>query len=291
MPPIELKRRLEEIRARYELEPCLKDIYVEGSNDCSLLTWFFRKKGERDICVYQIDTIEIPETMFENLELDKGSSHDRVILLSEILNEHFKDKKLKVRCVADTDYDRYLHRCRKNQLLEYTDYTCTEMYLFNEVCISKVLNFILSSFPVSSLELLRNLSNILQKMFLMRLVNENLKWGMSWLDPKRYTSWNGKQIKFDHKNFIKNYLMKNGKLAQTDEFNDSIKGFQIQLHADVRHNIRGHDFTNLLFLTLKREGGRRFGFTDIHTFERVLLGFADFDDIKNQGLFLKLIIL
>jgi hypothetical protein len=288
MPQIDIRRRLEEILARYELEPSLKDLYVEGSNDCSLVRWFLQKKGKRDIHVYQIDTVELPSNLFQKSKLNEGSNHNKIILLSEILSGRFSSRKLKVRCIADADYDRYLKICRQNYLLDYTDYTCMEMYLFNNVCIGKFLNFVLSNFPISAQKLVLQLSTILQRIFLMRLANEKLIWNMSCVDLKGYTSWNGKRIKFDEKQFLRSYLMKNRKISKIDDFQATVKEFEGQLQSDVRHNISGHDFTYLFFLTLKREGSHRFGFREVNTFEKALCGFAELDDIKNEELFVKL---
>lgn len=56
----EKRRRLEELIARYELEPSLCDIYVEGLTDKFLIQWFLDKLGIDNYAIYEIDTVEIP---------------------------------------------------------------------------------------------------------------------------------------------------------------------------------------------------------------------------------------
>lgn len=41
-----------ELIARYELEPDLRDIFVEGDRDLFLLNWFFNSAGLRKPVVY-----------------------------------------------------------------------------------------------------------------------------------------------------------------------------------------------------------------------------------------------
>ncbi len=54
------RRTLEELVTRYQLEPELRDIYVEGKTDKILLEWFLEQKGVENFAVYEIDTVEIP---------------------------------------------------------------------------------------------------------------------------------------------------------------------------------------------------------------------------------------
>lgn len=286
---MEIRRRFDEILARYKLEPSLKDVYVEGMHDLCFLRWFLDKEGKTDVQVYQIQTVEIPEAMFKHSGRRQNSNRDQVILLSEALANHVGDLNLRARCVADADYDRYLNRCGCNPFLLYTDFTSMEMYLFSESCIRKTINFTAPSFPLQAKALLGQLSKALQDLFVIRLTNENLDWGMHDINIKDYTKWRGKQVIFESSRYMCNYLIKNGKVKkESDEFKETLHSLRNRFVNEARHNIRGHDFTYLLFLTLKREGGHRFGFRDIETFERSIAGFAEIADLKDYNLFLTL---
>ena len=164
---MEIRRYLDEVLARYKLEPSLKDVYVEGPQDSSFLRWFFSKIGRNDIHVYQIQTVEIPESFFQNSTLQKESNHDQVVLLSEMLAECFSRIKIPVRCIVDADYDRHLKRCKQNYILLYTDFTSMQMYLFNESIVGKTRNIIVPSFPISAVSLLDQLVDVLKELFLI----------------------------------------------------------------------------------------------------------------------------
>ena len=51
------RRTIAELVARYELEPTLRDVYVEGRFDSAVLTWLFRERGCVDAVVYEIDPL------------------------------------------------------------------------------------------------------------------------------------------------------------------------------------------------------------------------------------------
>lgn len=124
---VQFRRKLDELKAMYSLEPSLRDFYVEGDNELYILRWFFDEKKIRNVQVYPVDLIELPDDAFERSSLSKHSNRNNVIVLAEELSTCFKDNTIKVKCIADADYDRHLGRCRSNYILEYTDYTSTEM--------------------------------------------------------------------------------------------------------------------------------------------------------------------
>lgn len=282
---MEIRRRLDEVLARYVLEPSLKDVYVEGHLDSSFLKWFFGKIGKSNVHIYEIQTVDIPESSFQNSVFRKDSNHDMIILLSEILANHFNRVELPVRCIADADYDRHLMRCKQNHILLYTDFTSMQMYLFNESCVLKTISFMVPAFPISAVVLLSQLINVLQELFLIRLTNEKLKWGMAKIDIKNYTRWLHSRILFDKTRYIQNYLTTNGKKSRESEFHRTMDTLKEGFESDPRHNIRGHDFTYLLFLTLKRESGHHFGVKYPEAFERIISGFSELDDVKDFNLF------
>lgn len=284
----EIKRRLDEIKALYSLEPSLRDLYVEGPTEVNIFRWFFEKNDRKDVHIYPIDVIEVPDSLLESANLTAHSNRNRVMLLAEELSKEFNKGKINVRCIADADYDRHLSRCRTNYILEYTDYTSTEMYFFNEKFISKFLNLVLHGFPLSPTTLLIDMSRVLQRIFLMHLANDKLNWNMTWVDFRQYILWNQRKIKFDEERFLKSYLMRNGRVKNLKEFKSVIGYFEDKLHSDVRHNIRGHDFTYLFFLISKRYKGHRTGFRDHETFEGSLCGCLELDFVKDENLFIKL---
>ncbi|MBW8039315.1 MAG: hypothetical protein FVQ85_04880 [Planctomycetes bacterium] len=288
MGSIDIKQHLNEIRVQYQLEPSLKDVYVEGDNEVSILRWFFDEKDKKDVHVYSINIVEIPAEAYERTSLRAGSNHNKVIVLSEELSRDFDKKKIKVKCIADADYDRYLNKCRKNYILEYTDYTSIEMYYFNKPLLNKFVKLVLHGLKFSTASLMRDMKNVLQRIFLIRLANERLEWSMTWIDFRSYLLWGEGRIKFDEERFLRNYLTRNGRKRDTKQFKAVLLDFKKQMHQDPRHNIRGHDFTYLFFLAVKKFKGHRAGFHDVWSFERALCGCLELDSLECEALFKRL---
>jgi len=289
MANTEIKRSLNTLIARYKLEPGLKDIYVEGPRDRSILQWFLEAKGIKDIKVYLIETIDLPHCTFSKFDLSTNSNRDMVIGLAKQLTSVFGSLTLKVKCVVDTDYDHYLNKIRKDNVLVYTDYTSMEMYCFNKSYLNKFLSLVLSGFSISSVKLLSHLTKPLQRIFLMRLANEELNWNMTWLnDFTKYFSWKRKGIEFDEEGLLNSLLMKNNRIKDISLFRSVIKDFERKLNRDSRHNIRGHDFTHLFFWLVKKAKPTGRGFQDIGTFECSVWGCLELSLVENEGLFLKL---
>jgi hypothetical protein len=281
--------RIDELFARYELEPSLTDVYVEGKDD-EVYKWFFQAKGLRDVKVYPIDTVAIDDKVLAKYGLNKESDQQKVIALAEELRSEFEGDELRVRCVVDADYDRHLGRIRNNDFLEYTDYTSLEMYFFSKPALDKFIGIVLKGLPVTSSFVIKNMAQVLQRVFIIRLSNEKLKWGMSFPkleNLKKYFKWTKMKIEFKEREFIKNYLTKNGRSKQIAEFECVMGACTKQLDADVRHNIRGHDFSWALF-HLAKKIKKEVGFNRWEVMERALTGCVEMAFVENEHLFRKL---
>ncbi|WP_292753912.1 hypothetical protein [Nostoc sp. NMS4] len=134
----EIRRTLDELVTRYELEPELCDIYVEGKTDKQLIEWFLEDKQLQDFGVYEIDTVEIPAQLLFELGL-KDNIRSRVIALAIYIHDKFLETPLHITCIVDKDFDWLFGKEYQCDLLLFTDYSCLEMYLFNEVVLDKYL--------------------------------------------------------------------------------------------------------------------------------------------------------
>lgn len=97
------RRTLEELVTRYQLEPELRDIYVEGKTDKIFFEWFLKHKGIENFAVYEIDTVEIPTQKLLEFGLNDSNRSRAIALALEIQNQfvelpHFT-------CIADKDFD------------------------------------------------------------------------------------------------------------------------------------------------------------------------------------------
>ena len=93
---MEERRTIDELLTRYEFEPSLKDIYVEGIKDKTIIEEVLFQNGITDVSVFDISSIHI-----ENKNI-KGGNRARVIELASILSEKLENTN--VVCVIDNDF-------------------------------------------------------------------------------------------------------------------------------------------------------------------------------------------
>jgi hypothetical protein len=296
-----MKKQIHEIISAHELEPSLLDIYVEGETDAAFLEWFLLNKDKKDAYVISINLVDVPDSIFDEFSqyrLNKSSDRDKLLALSYKLNEKFSEKK-RIMCIGDKDFDTFLGRLHQNSYFRYTDYQSFELYLFNVRIIEKFLRFVVRKFPQTADDLLRDMSIILQDIFLIRVSNEILHWGMKWIDFCKYVSYKKNVLIFTKDDFIHSYLSKNSRLSEKNEFVAILKEVKKILLVDARHNIRGHDFTYLLYCIIrmyaKRLGNDRRGkaadFANCETCDGALRGCAEVRDIECEPLFQELLVL
>src|SRR5215471_9651273 len=171
------QRRVEDLIARYRLEPTLNDLYVEGAADAAVLNWFLSENGAADVGVYPISTVLVPAETIANLGLPNNNK-GRVIALASALSPYINNRTGQATCIADRDLDIILERTYDERLLLLTDYTCVEMYLYNTAIMAKFLRLNLPTFPKTAGYVIQELTPVLQDLFLARLANDSLALGL-----------------------------------------------------------------------------------------------------------------
>ena len=247
----EKRRKLDELVARYELEPSLHDVYVEGLTDKCIIQGFLEKSNldTKNVAVYEIDTIDIPTDQLFALGLN-DSNRSRVIFLAFQLQRLVETSLPHVVCIADRDFDDLIGSSSiESELLLFTDYTSIEMYLFDSNIIEKFLRLALGKDDLEAVNILTNISPILEEMFLLRAANQSLSYGMEWLAPaslrRCFKRRKGGQIEFDSKDFVEKYLNKNKRYSEKIAFLDKVKELRNKNISEIRNKIRGHDFIDL----------------------------------------------
>jgi hypothetical protein len=282
------KKTLEELLVRFDLEPSIADIYVEGPSDHDVLRWYLQTKGLTHIGVYTADSVDIPPSDFSRLGQDANSNRSWVVVLALLLEEECAGRTLRVACVADRDFDDYLQCLRTGRFLRYTDYTSLEMYYFNVSFLAKFLSFVVRADPERAESVRRCMAKVLRRCYVMRLSNESLRWRMAWVDCGRHLRWAGVCPTLDDDGFVRHYLSRNGRTAELATFRATMKKFESRLNADPRMHSRGHDFTDLLF-RLNGHRGTSAVFSDIRSMERALLGYLETAYLDNESLLKELV--
>jgi hypothetical protein len=281
----ELRRSLDELVARYDLEPELCcDIYVEGNTDKHLIEWFLEKEGYQDFAIYEIDTVDVPKQKLSVMELDNNNRSRVIALALEIATP------LHLTCIADKDFDELFKRHYKCECLLFTDYSSIEMYLFKETVINKFLHLVVRISKIQAIDIITDLSPILEKLFLIRATNEALQWKMKWLpfDTKDCIKLNKNKIEFKGTVFIEKYFNKNNKLSKKSVFMNKLEELRLQSDSltEKRLKIRGHDFIDVLYwYIIKRFPTKKKAFSHEEAIGASLLGCIEVTDLKSEKLF------
>ena len=284
---IELDRRtVEELVALYELEPQLRDVYVEGAADRRLVEWFLQRRMGRRVDVYEVSVVEIDVNKVLQYGLE-DNCRGRLVMLSLELEAGLGEGSLQATCIADSDFDLALDQVYECTMLLFTDYTSIEMYLFRESCLDKFLQVFLRGFPVPAAFVLEQLARVLQHIFRIRLANSQLGWGLEWMTFERCCAVTGHEIRLDADEFITRYLSKNNSLARRADFCHAVNSCRLDEGADCRCHLHGHDFVNLLAWYVRRHGVAR-KLADSEVVGRALFLCIETEDLAGERMFSQL---
>jgi hypothetical protein len=281
------RRTIDELAMRYELEPTLRDIYVEGAFDVSVVGEVLKQAGCHSAAVYEINVVDIPPELLGKHNLPDGNK-GRVIALCFELDLQVANPAL-VSGLVDRDYDRIVGRDYANRLLMFTDYSCMEMYFFDELVIERFCRIFLRRNGDLAIQLIRELTPILRDLFFIRATNEYLQLGLHWLEADKQCVFQNEVLELDRKTFVQKYLNKTAMLHELSRFNETLESFQTASdEREVRHQINGHDFVRLLAKRL-HPIVRNKNIADADVIERVLPGFADYGQLSEAQMFATLI--
>ncbi len=246
------RRSIPELVTRYEYEPGLKDIYVEGSDDKAIIEGILEEQGVAGVAVFEISSVMVPSESGE-----ETGCRRKVVKLSRALAQAFRGKELHVACVIDSDLDRATGAGENNALLLRTDYANMEMYFFtsdvfdrlNKQCLrrTRLTDHMVNSFMVSTL----------QSLFTIRCVNAKPEWHLECLRFGKLVSFGRGRFGFDLCEYVKRYLDKNSCGARRDEFLRHLEAVELPDGLDRRCFIHGHDFLSLLRVMLNTLRGKK----------------------------------
>lgn len=246
-----LNRRLDEIIVRYQLHPELCDVYVEGEEDQGLVAWFLHQHGRHTVSVYPISAVTIPAAVVIGHGLEHPSNRNGVIALALELEANC-GKDIRVTCIADSDFDFVTGITKSSDLLLYTDYTSIEMYAFTPTVVDKLIRLLAPRIQTTGSEALDRIQDTLQTFFALRLANKLLQFGLTWVDTEKCTVLTQGYPAFDIAEYSRRYLNTKGKRKDEETFNAQVIDIRNKFLSDVRCQIRGHDFVEMLTWYLRR---------------------------------------
>ena len=251
------RRTIGDLKARYEMKPHFRDVYVEGPTDVRIFRRFLSEFGlSRDVAVYPIETVDVPILKLDLIDSDSdegdGGNKARVVSLALALTENGEKDCDQVTCIADADFDHFLGKKYPTTSLLLTDFTSMELYLFGEDTVSKVTSMYCGEKISSAAALLEVLRPVLIDLFTIRLTAVLLKMNIPWLTPEKCCVLNDDKIAFDSNQFVHKFLSKGNSLARKAEFEHELSKIRENPVKEVRNAIRGHDFISLLNWYLRK---------------------------------------
>ncbi len=279
---LEHKRELDELLAIYLLEEDIFDLYVEGPTDKFIIENYLDYK-RKEKSVIEIDDIDFSPLREKYQDLNLYSNKDKLIALSRILSEN--EIFTKVKCIVDRDFDGIINDIEQNDFLLYTDYSCLESYFYCREHINKLLVFGIKNYPIDTDFVLEQIGNVLCGIFKLRIINKHF--GFNFTRPKieNNTPVNKKTgvCDFIFSDYLNVFINSNNIRDRRDEIEAFLNDIEGKIDRDVRYQLNGHDFIEVLFNYInKTKNTVNFKFEN---FERTFYLSAQPNHLEQYGLF------
>jgi hypothetical protein len=236
---------IDELIAQYLFEPTTRDIWVEGLTDKDFFEWYLQARGIVGASILPIDSIEIDISDVLARGYEDGCK-GRAMALAEVLEEKLATDAAKPIFVVDADADYLLGVVCSNKLVLKTDYCDLQLYSFNDVTLNKFLKLVIRSFPLTGNQVIDIVQPILIKLFLFRVANNILRWGLKPVPYLNACRLRDGAIVFNWEKHTVDYLRTKNRLKDRVIFESQVSSLESKRLADARKMINGHDLTWLL---------------------------------------------
>jgi hypothetical protein len=279
------RRRVDEIvelHARHGRN--LQEVFVEGSEDKYFYENFLRAKGLSHVSVLEINTVEVPTEDVMRIGQSDGN-RGRVIALAQLLQDRVQIAE--VVCVADADFDHYNRTIHPYRLLLFTDGTSIDVYALNISVIDKLLHT-LNGFPKTSVDVVRELDELLKEAFLMRVAASGLAFEGKF--PEKHSSFC--QFRGGTTQFRKDDYASRAFAEVVDEgWQQKLREKMDERHQDMpddpRKRVHGHDFRDTLAWYIRQHPPH--GSLNPATLSKLLPGLIDVAVLEQEPLFIELL--
>ena len=237
--------RLEELATRYQLEPDLMDVFVEGPSDASFLSIIQESGLLRNVVAYSIETVEVSNSWpFDN------NNRGRLIKMSEYLASQLSDAHGRCACIIDRDFENFIPQLPPIPLLFITDYSCNEGYFISEDTIATLIRRCRNSQDIDVETITKWIIKTATQLFRIRLINSKPRWNLKKLDSGDDLKFSSGRFGFNEQSFLRRYLNKSGRISELHDFRSECDNLPEPLSTDYRHCIQGHDLIELIQFTL-----------------------------------------
>ncbi len=271
-------RKVIEIEALYLVEPQLKDIYVEGSEEVNFFEIYL---DSEEINVISIDNVDFNETTGVGLKSNK----EKVLYLNNYVSTACGNGLPYITFIVDRDFDTITDSIIESPYLEYTDFANLEMYFFNNESITKFLKIGLKNFPLEGEYIINVFETVLLDLFAIRYSRAVVNCSYKMLELDKLIKFKEAEISYSNEELLTKFLSKNGALSQKGIFEQEIKNVKdkyIELN-EIRLFVHGKDFFELFFLLIKKVKNT-YSF-NIKSFVRAFFASIEINSLKQYVLF------
>lgn len=258
--------KISELLARYQLEPAIRDIYVEGAFDQELLT-AWATEGRVDCVFYEIDAVEILPELLARYGLTDGNKQ-RVIVLAKELG--VLADPLGYRCIVDRDLDAWLGALEEVPRLRWTKYSSIETYFLERDIVKRFVVSVAKAKISRWDDLFSSFVDVLKQFYALRLSDRYLDWNLLWIDFGRSLSVINDVLIFDIEGYTTKLLNKNSRWRDREEFRAQYDRWRSKLDQHDGCCARGHDFIWLMAWLINKSKGLK-NFSEVVALERLLV--------------------
>lgn len=288
------RRLIEELVSRWE-HAGLRLIVVEGAYDQRFFSSIQREphcdKAMRDIDVWEVDAVDVPDSLVGAHGMNDVGCKQRVIALGREIAA--LNQSAALRGIIDMDLDKLLHMDFSSETVVYTDNGCVECYLWTV----KSLRHLLDVFGCGGLgfsttrirKLYESISVCCRELAAFRVVAKlKPEWGLQVHRSNKTLRVQSAETKLDLEKYVNFSQPTKGTLAAVKlkvmETRDGLKT------SDPLVALNGHDLAWILTFTLKELSSDPRRLVDDVIVERALLEFGVMDsELSNQPMIKSLV--
>jgi Protein of unknown function (DUF4435) len=247
------KWTIDELLARYDLEPGLRDVFVEGSFDREVLNHHLQASASGH-AFYEIDAVDVPAKILAFHGLTSGNKQ-RVIALS---NELAKvPASAHVFCLVDRDLDHWFGKVENSARLRWSSFCSIECHFLSAETLRDVV-ITTSRAKIANFDaFVYSLLSVLRQLYALRLADRELGLNLKWVALRKYLASDSSTITLDLSGYTQAVMNTSSAIKKKNEFIAATDTWQQKLVCDIRLACRGHDFTELLAWAVSEFNGHR----------------------------------
>jgi hypothetical protein len=264
------RKKIPELQTRYDLEPDLEDVYLEGSYDKEIFDSIFRSEVGAFRPCYSIDDIEVDTFVLSKHNLTSGN-RQRVIALASELN---LPKTTPVRFLVDRDFEQWLPSLPARNGLVTTKYTDAEVVFLTEGFVHSILVDAAKAKIQAWDEYFAAMKDCLRQLYCFRLELAARKVDFPLIDFRKCLNIGDGLPVLDIKSFVTRSLSKSQTEIKIDPILEIISTQTANLYEEPHQMVaRGHDFLALTAWCIRASRGLK-SLQSEEAIARILILFA-----------------